>query len=129
MHLQTANLSKSSIGDADQRDADIMKPFSALLLLACLVAQAAAIYLWISPRACLVACIFAILWFLISLVLLTRPPGIPEFVSDEVGSDEQYVIRKDVVPKLAWSERFRLALGVACGACLVVGVSMVVLAG
>ena len=79
-------------------------------------------------RVVAVAGIFSVIWFVISMVLLTRPPGVPEFVSERPGSDEQYVIRKDVLPKLPLPDRFRLSLGVACGSCLLIWVTLGLLA-
>lgn len=67
------------------------------------------------------------IWFVIAFVLLTRPPGVPEFVSDEVGSDEQHVVRRDVIPKLPIMERIRLSVGVACGSSLVLWLTLALL--
>jgi hypothetical protein len=87
-----------------------------------------AIYCFIGQRASLLAAGLAAIWFTIALVLLTRPPGLPEFVSEEPGSDEQYVIRRDVLPKLPLTQRFSLAMTVACGACLLLWLSLTILA-
>lgn len=105
-----------------------MKSYSEVWLGSLLAAILIATYMFISPRVCAFASGLAALWFFISFVLLTRPPGIPEFVSDEVGSDEQHVIRKDVIPKLPWLDRLRLSLGVACGSCLLLWLSLFLLA-
>lgn len=105
-----------------------LKSYSQYLLCLCLLGQLVAMYLLLGPRVCLVASVMGVLWFGISLVLLTRPPGIPEFVTDEVGSDEQHVVRNDVIPTLLLIDRIRLALGVACGASLVIWLTVVLLA-
>lgn len=65
-------------------------------------------------------------WFGIALILASRPPGIPELVSDEVGSDEQHILRRDILPKLPWPQRVRLALSVACGSCLLLWLSLAI---
>ncbi len=79
---------------------------------------------FLGPRVVGLASALAGTWFIIILVLLSRPPGVPEFVSEDAGPDEQHVIRKDVIPKLPMLARIRLALGVACAACLVVWLSL-----
>ncbi len=71
---------------------------------------------------------FSALWFVIAFVLLTRPPGVPEFVSRETGSDEQYVVRRDLIPLLPLAERLRHALTVACGSCLLIWLSLSLMA-
>ncbi|RMF45040.1 MAG: hypothetical protein D6753_01140 [Planctomycetota bacterium] len=62
--------------------------------------------------------VLAAVWFVIVVVLLTRPPAIPELLSDRSGDDEQFVGRRDVIPVLPWGQRIRLALGAACGCLL-----------
>lgn len=70
---------------------------------------------------------FAGVWFAIAMILLSRPPGFPEFVSEQPGSDEQFVVRHDVVPKLPWLQRFNYSLTVACGACLTIWLTLILL--
>ncbi len=62
--------------------------------------------------------ILAGVWFLIVVVLLTRPPAIPRLLGDEAGGDEPLVGRSDMIPVLPWGQRVRLALGAACGCVL-----------
>ena len=95
-----------------------------LLLIGMLVA----IYAFLGPRVCAFAAGLSVIWFLIIIVLASRPPGIPELVSEEIGQDEQHVVRKDVLPLLSWPNRLRLALGAACGSCLILWLSLVLLA-
>ncbi len=83
---------------------------------------------FLGRRVMLFAAGLATTWFFIALVLLTRPPGIPELVSEEAGEDEQFVIRKDVIPKVPASQRIRLALSVACGSCILLWVTLELLA-
>lgn len=105
-----------------------MKKYSAIGFSFLLAAMLAAMWHFLTWRVAAVAAGFSTLWFSISMVLLTRPPGIPEFISEEPGSDEQFVVRRDVLPRLPLSERFQLSLGVACGTCLLIWVTLVMLA-
>ena len=105
-----------------------MKRYSEFVLAIALVALVVAISHFLGARVAVMASILSAIWFVIAMVLLTRPPGIPEFVSDEVGSDEQHVIRKDVMPKLPWIDRLRIALSVACGSCLLLWLTLAILA-
>ncbi len=82
------------------------------------------IHFFLGWRVVVFAAGFSSIWFVIALVLLTRPPGIPEFVQEARGRDEQYVIRKEVMPLLPWIDRLRLALGVACGCCLLIWITL-----
>ena len=106
-----------------------MKAYSEYALSVLLLAMLAAIDWFLGHGVLMLASTMAAIWFVIALVLLSRPPGIPEFVSEETGSDEQYVVRKDVIPKLPWPERLRLSLSVACGSCFLIWVSLAMLAG
>ena len=105
-----------------------MKKYSEFVLAGLLIAMLAAVQYWMGPRASVLAAFFSMLWFLIAIVLLTRPPGIPEFVSDPMAGDEQHVVRRDVIPKLPWIDRVRLALGVACGSCLAILMTLLIFA-
>lgn len=105
-----------------------MKAYSEYFLTLLLVGILAAMDFYLGHRVSLFAGILAAVWFFIAVILLSRPPGIPEFYSEEVGSDEQHVRRKDVIPRLPWLDRIRLALGVACGSCFLIWLSLVVLA-
>lgn len=105
-----------------------MKAYSEYLLAILLLGLLAAIYYFLGPRVFAFSAGLAGIWFFIAIVLLTRPPGIPEFVSDEVGSDEQHVVRKDVIPKLPLMDRIRVALGVSCASCLLLWLSLALLA-
>lgn len=106
-----------------------MKKYADFLLLLLLAAMLAAVNHYLGHRALILASVLSAIWFFIAFVLLSRPPGVPEFVSDEVGSDEQHVIRKDVIPRIPIQQRFRLSLSVACGSCLLLWLSLVLLAG
>lgn len=105
-----------------------MKRYSELGFLLLLVAMLAGIHTYLGWRVALFAGGLSVVWFVIAMVLLTRPPGIPEFVPERPGSDEQYVVRRDVTLDLPWLDRLRLALGVANGCCLLVWVTLVLLA-
>ena len=87
-----------------------------------------AILYLLGPRVVCLAAGFSALWFTISFVLLSRPPAIPEFVSERPGSDEQYVIRRDVMPQVPLPDRFRWSLTVACGSCLLLWLTLSLLA-
>lgn len=104
-----------------------MRRTSELLLLCLLAALLAAIDFFLGRRVAFLAGTLAAIWFAISMVLLTRPPGIPEFASEKPGGDEQYVIRRDVLPKLPWSQRVQLSLTLACGMCLLIWLSLTLL--
>lgn len=106
-----------------------MKRFSELLLVVMLVGLHVCIFQFLGQRVFFFALGLSAIWFFIAMVLLARPPGIPEFVSDEVGGDEQHVIRKDVIPRLPARQRFQLSLSVACGACLLLWLSLGLLRG
>lgn len=95
-----------------------------LLLTAMLIA----IWHFLTWRVAVVAAGFSAIWFSISMILLARPPGVPEFVSEEPGSDEQYVVRRDVLPRLPFAERLQLSMGVACGTCLLIWITLFMLA-
>ncbi len=105
-----------------------MKAYSELIFACLLVGMLIAIDQFLGRRVAVFAASFSAIWFVIAMVLLSRPPGIPEFVSEQVGSDEQHVIRKDVIPRLPIGRRVRLSLSVACGACLLIWLTLVLLA-
>jgi hypothetical protein len=105
-----------------------MKKYSTTGFVLLLTAMLAAIWHFLTWRVVVVAGGFSAIWFSISMILLARPPGFPEFVSEESGSDEQYVVRRDVLPRLPLAERFQLSLGVACGTCLLIWITLVMLA-
>lgn len=91
----------------------------AVLLVGLLVA----IYFTMGPRVALFASIMAVTWFCIAFVLVSRPPGIPELKPDP-DSDEQQIVRKDVFKSLPMADRVRVSFGVACGACLLLWVTL-----
>ena len=76
-------------------------------------------------RVGLFASVFAVAWLFVSLILLVRPPGIPEIMQDKLFSDEQFVKRKDVIPVFPLQVRLRIGLAAACAACLLIWVSLV----
>ncbi|QDV27258.1 hypothetical protein [Aureliella helgolandensis] len=88
----------------------------------------AAIYSYMGERVFTLATCFSLLWFTIAMVLLYRPPAVPEFVSEQGDPDEQFVIRRDVLPRLPWLERLRWSMCVASGSCLLIWLSLVLLA-
>lgn len=69
-------------------------------------------------RQALLGLVFSTIWFMISLVLLTRPPGIPEIVRHDTSSDMPAVKRTDPIPILPPRARVRISLCIACGICL-----------
>ena len=75
-------------------------------------------------RQALLGLVFSTIWFIISLVLLTRPPGIPEIVRHETSSDMPAVIRTDPIPILPTRARVRISLCIACGICLLTWVTL-----
>ncbi len=105
-----------------------MKNYRSLGLCVFYVGMLVAMEQLLGPRVAYLAICFSGLWFLISLVLLSRPPGIPEFVSEKAGSDEQYIVRRDVLPPVPWPERIQLSLTVACGSSLLIWLSLSLLA-
>ncbi|MEO8268766.1 MAG: hypothetical protein ABI557_03535 [Aureliella sp.] len=101
-----------------------MKNYQALPLILFFLAMLAAMDIMLGHRVVAFATSFSALWFVIAFVLLTRPPGIPEFVSEQHGSDEQFVVRRDIIPPVPLPERLRLSLTVACGSCLLIWLSL-----
>lgn len=101
-----------------------MKPYSEFGFALLLGAMLLAIHFFLGWQVVVLAAGFSALWFAIAMVLLARPPGIPEFVSERPGSDEQFVVRKDVVPRLPLLARLRLALAVSCGCCLLIWLTL-----
>lgn len=101
-----------------------MKAKTEILCFALLLSMLGAINHYMGDRVFFVATFFAVLWFCIAMVLLYRPPGIPEFVSHENDPDEQYVVRRDVMPRLPLLERVRWSLCAACGSCLVIWLTL-----
>ncbi|MFN3193327.1 MAG: hypothetical protein ACE361_22640 [Aureliella sp.] len=106
-----------------------MKRYSEYFLAIFLICILVAMQMVMGPRVFAFAAGLASIWFVISMVLLSRPPGIPEFVSDDLDQDEQHVLRKDVIPVLPMLDRIRLALSVSCGACLLLWLTLFFLAG
>lgn len=105
-----------------------MKLWTDFGLAALLIGLFVAIHQFLGQSVLFFAMGLSAVWFAIAFILLTRPPGVPEFVSDEVGSDEQHVVRRDVIPKLPIPERLRLSVGVACGSSLVLWLTLALLA-
>lgn len=101
-----------------------MKAYSEFGFALLFAGMLAGMQFFLGWRVVLFAAGFSALWFVIALVLLTRPPGMPEFVQEAAGSDEQYVVRREVMPQLPWIDRLRLALGVACGCCLLIWITL-----
>ncbi len=105
-----------------------MRRYSGLGFVLLLGAMLLAIDAFLGWRVVAVAAGFSGIWFAISMVLLSRPPGIPEFTSEQQGSDDQFVVRRDLIPPLPLMARFQLSLGVACGTCLLIWVTLGMLA-
>ena len=83
-------------------------------------------------RVAVFAACFSLLWFVIAFVLLTRPPGIPEFTTKDptagdAWGDEHFVVRRDAIPKVPFPERLRLSLTVACGSCMLIWLTLTML--
>lgn len=106
-----------------------MKKYQALWLILFYVIMLIAIDVMLGHRVVAFATCFSGLWFAIAFVLLTRPPGVPEFVSEQAGGDEQYVVRRELMPSVPLPERLRLSLTVACGSCLLIWLSLSLLTG
>lgn len=65
-------------------------------------------------RQAWIGSLFSTIWFVISMVLLARPPGIPQVTAQSVDSDLPVVSRKESLPVLPAARRLRISLGVAC---------------
>lgn len=102
-----------------------MSRFAELALIAVLLGLFGMLAFFLGPRVLAFGAGLSLTWFVIALILLSRPPGVPEFVSDEVGSDEQHVVRKDVLPVMPLRQRIQLSLSVACGACFLLWISLI----
>lgn len=110
-----------------------MKLSKAIPLVLFYCAMLLAMDQFLGHRVALFAVCFSALWFAISFVLLTRPPGIPEFTTQDptefdAWGDDQFVVRRDVIPKVALAERLRLSLTVACGSCMLIWLTLTMLA-
>jgi hypothetical protein len=105
-----------------------MKSYSTIALAALLSAMLVAIDHFLGRRVLWLTGGFSTIWSLIAFVLLSRPPGIPEFVTEKPGSDEQHVIRREIVLRLSLKERLSLSLSVACGSCLLLWLTLGLLA-
>ena len=88
-----------------------------------LIGLLAAIYFTMGVQVAVFGLILAIIWFLITFVLTTRPPGIPELKPEE-DSDEQQIVRRDLFEPLPVADRIRISFGVACGACLLLWMTL-----
>lgn len=62
----------------------------------------------------------AILWFIIAMVLLARPPAVPEVDHSESVSVAPIVTRKDLLPVLPMKLRLRISLAIANGVYLAI---------
>lgn len=101
-----------------------MKYFVEIALIILVATILVAINHWFGRQVLALAAVLGGVWFIIATILLTRPPGIPEFISQEANADEQFVARNDVIPKLPWQQRIRYALCVAGTACLLLWLSI-----
>ena len=73
------------------------------------------VFLLHGAPACCLCMVFAAIWFVVALILLSRPPAIPMIHHDFDDPDETHISRNDVIPVLIWQLRVRYALVVACG--------------
>jgi hypothetical protein len=89
------------------------------LLLLSLAAMVTGIGVSLGWRHAGIGLVFSVIWFIIAMVLLARPPGIPQVTQHRSDSDLPMVSRKDSFPILPKARRLRIALSVACGVCLV----------
>ncbi len=104
----------------------------AIPLILFFVAMLVAMDQFLGHRVAIFTACFSGLWFVIAFVLLTRPPGIPEFTTQDptamdIWGDEQYVVRRDVLPRVSLAERLRYSLTVACGSCVLIWLTLTLL--
>ena len=102
-------------------------------LMLCFIAMLVAMDQILGHRVAIFTACFSGLWFVIAFVLLTRPPAIPEFKSQDPTAmdnwgDDHIVLRRDIIPQVSLAERFKLSLTVACGSCLLIWLSLTILA-
>lgn len=69
-------------------------------------------------RQAAIGLVFSVIWFIIALVLLSKPPGIPEISDQDTSSNLPMIKRTDPLPVLPGATRLRISLCVACGVCL-----------
>ncbi len=100
------------------------KKFALAITLVALVAILIAIDLVLGRRVLYFAGGFAALWFAISFVLLSRPPAVPEFQSERATGQKRLILRRDILPIVPIAERLHLSLTVACGACLLLWITL-----
>jgi hypothetical protein len=111
-----------------------MKIHNAVLIILFWLAMLGAMDYVLGHRVAIFAACFSCLWFVIAFVLLTRPPGIPEFGSHDptaagadAWGDEHFIVRRDVIPKVPLAERLRLSVTVACGSCMLIWLTLTLL--
>ena len=102
-----------------------MKAYSEYYLPVVLVGMLLAMYFLMGPRVAVFGLVLSLVWFGIALVLATRPPGVPELLPQK-GTDEQGIGRREVFESLAFTERLRIAFGVACCACLLLWLTLAI---
>lgn len=100
------------------------KKYAVAITFCALVAILVTIDQFLGRRVLIFASGFAGLWFTISFVLLSRPPAVPEFQSDSAGKNKRLVLRRDLLPIVPVVERLHLSLTVACGACLLLWLTL-----
>jgi len=101
-----------------------MKRWTEVLLGLLLLASLLGIGWSLGWRQASIGLVFSLIWFIISLVLLTKPPGVPEIVRRDTVGDLPIVRRIDPFPVLPGATRLRISLCVACGVCLLTWVTL-----
>jgi len=75
-------------------------------------------------RQASIGLVFSLIWFIIALVLLSRPPGIPEITEHDTTGNLPMVKRTDPLPVVPGAMRMRISLCVACCVCLFVWMTL-----
>jgi predicted MFS family arabinose efflux permease len=96
-----------------------MKRSLELALVLGLAATILGIGVTLGWRQAWIGFVFSAIWFIIAMILLTRPPGIPQVTPQSVESDLPAISRKESLPVLPRSHRVRISLSIACGISLV----------
>lgn len=99
---------------------------TSLVNLVLLVGILLAIHQYLGPRVVVFTGSFALLWFTITLVLLSRPPAVPELREDIKPWDEKSwesfrepaISRREIFKVIPFRQRLNIALTVAIATCL-----------
>lgn len=97
-----------------------MKMLPEISLAGLLVLVLAGTGLQLGPRVFWLATGFSVIWFVIAMVLLYRPPGVPHFDFSKGFESQDFLSRRELLAKLPLVTRIRIALCVSLSVCLII---------